>query len=279
MSDETYPNSSDSFESVEFVPSDTVRLPVGIEIDGERIRNVVIDEMSGVDDHNLASKKAGNNGAKGTTIVLSRCIQEVEGLLPAKQNPEKLFDRSLARNMTVVDRDFLLAKIYQLGGEDEVVMAGTCPRCSTPWEEDMKLSELEVIEWSDDDPLELEFELPAGYVHVDESGKKMVHKRGLVRFATGKDQERIAEITNAAQAFDAMFAACITKLGDFDSVDQEMVRRFKSRDRRYLLQFLQMNLPGLRQWKIVKCSCGREFDITTDLTAFFDGRRGTEQKR
>lgn len=279
MSDETYLDSSEPIETEEFVPEDTVRLPVGIEVDGTRYRNVVIDELSGVDDHNLASKKTGNNGAKGTTIVLCRCVQEVDGLLKAKQNPEKLFDRSFARKMTVIDRDFLLAKIYQLGGENEVVMAGECPRCQKAWEEDALLSDLEVIEWPEDEPLELEFELPAGYTHIEKNGERTLHKKGVIRFATGSDQEQVAELSNPAQAFDAMFAACIKKLGDLESIDQEVVKRFKSRDRRYLMQFLQLNLPGLRQWKIVKCSCGREFDITTDLTAFFDGRRSSAKKR
>ncbi len=268
----------DSQQSTGNEISDTVRLPVGLEIEGTRYRNVTVDEMSGIDDHNIAGKKAGNNGAKGVTLILIRCIQEVEGHLPRKQNPDKMFDRSLARKLTVVDRDFLLSKIFQLGGDTEALMAGQCPRCEAVWEEEVLFSELEVVEWPEDEKTEISFELPVG-LKVTEKGVTKIHTKGIMRFPTGKDQELAGELgDNAAVVFDAMFSACITSLGDLEQVNREAIRRLKSRDRRYLSQILQEALPGLRQWKIVKCSCGKNFDINVDLTAFFGGRRSTEKK-
>jgi len=268
----------DAQESSNNDVSDTVRLPVGLEIDGTRYRNVVIDEMSGIDDHNIASKKSGNNGAKAVSLILNRCIQEVEGHLKQKQNPDKMFDRSLARKLTVVDRDFLLSKIFQLGGDTEALMAGQCPRCEAVWEEEVKFADLDVVEWPEDDKMEIAFTLPAG-LRVVEKGVVKVYHEGTLRFPTGKDQELAGELgDNAAVVFDAMFAACITSLGDLEEVDRESMRTLKSRDRRYLAQILQSELPGLRQWKIVKCTCGKKFDINVDLTSFFGGRRGTETK-
>lgn len=257
--------------------SDTLRLPVGLDIEGTRYRTVVIDEMSGVDDHNIASKKAGNNGAKAVTLILCRCIQEVEGHLQRKDNPEKMFDRSLARKLTIVDRDFILSRIFQLGGDTEALMAGQCPRCSSVWEEEVPFSSLPVVEWPDDEPLEIPFRLPAG-LRVVEKGVVKIYKEGIVRFPTGKIQELVGDIgDNGAAAFDALFSSTIKKLGDLDSVDQDMVKSLKSRDRRYLQQHMQASLPGLRQHKQVKCSCGCKFDITVDLAAFFDGRRSMEK--
>lgn len=252
--------------------SDHVRLPVGLEVDGVRYREVVIDEMTGVDDHNIASKKAGNNGGKGVTVMISRCVQEVVGNpdYPQKKFPEKLFDRKLARSLTIVDRDFLLAQIYMHSGEEEVIQAGVCPRCDTPWEEPAKLVDLEVVEWPDESPLEINFELPRGFRHEGE-----LHKEGKIRFPTGKEQEKIGEMQNSARIFDALFASCLINLGDLTSFDQEMMKRMSSKDRRYLMNYLQTALPGLRQWKTVRCRCGREFEIHADLTSFFDGRRKT----
>lgn len=252
--------------------SDRVRLPVGLEVDGVRYRDLIIDEMTGIDDHNLASKKSGNNGAKGITVMISRCVQEVidNPNYPRKQNSEKLFDRKFARSLTIIDRDFLLAQIYLYSGEEEVIQAGVCPRCDTPYEEPVQLADLEVVEWPDESPLEIEFELPRGYVH---QGK--THKQGALRFPTGKEQEKVGDIQNPAQVFDALFAACLVRLGDITSFDQEMMKRMKSMDRRYLMNYLQTALPGLRQWKTVRCKCGREFEIHADLTSFFDGRRKT----
>jgi hypothetical protein len=249
--------------------SDQLRLPVGaIGDDGMRYRDVVIDEMIGIDDHNIASKKTGKNAAKGITVLISRCVQEVEGLIPKKKNPEKMLDRSFARKLTIVDRDFLLTRIHMVSGEKEVVMAGVCPRCNEAWEEPEQLANLPLIEWPDDAPLELEFELPRGYI---KDGK--THKKGKIRFPTGKEQEMIGAIHNPAEIFDALFASCLIHLGDLTSFNQEMMKRMKASDRRYLMRQLQRSVPGLRQWKTVKCDCGREFDIHADLTSFFDGGR------
>ena len=64
----------------EYVPENIVILPVGIEKDGTRHREVHIERMTGIDDHNLASSDARKNGAIGTTKVICRCVQEVPGL-------------------------------------------------------------------------------------------------------------------------------------------------------------------------------------------------------
>jgi len=265
---------SEKYDVVESIPindmSDTVRLPVGLEVDGVRYRKVVLDEMTGIDDHNIASKKAGNNGAKAMTLLLCRCVQKIEGYLNRKENPEKLFDRSFARKLTIVDREFLLTRIYILSGDDKAMLAGQCPRCNEPWEEDIFLSELPVVEWPEDKPLEVEFELPRGFVR---DGK--VHKKGVVRFPTGKEQELMAELKNPAQIFDSLFASCLKQLGDLTSFDQEMMKRMRSTDRRYLMQHLQSAFPGVRQWKEVRCRCGRDFSADVDLTSFFDGGRRT----
>jgi len=278
MTDEIH--SIDDYVSQDDVDiSDAVRLPVGLEVNGTRYREVVIDEMTGVDDHNLSSKKVSTNGAKGVSMILNRCIQEVPGYLDQKRDPSKLFNRSLAQNLTVIDRDYLISRIYMLGGENDVVMAGKCPRCGDSWEEDTKLSDMEVIEWPEDKPLEIEFELPVGLTTVKD-GKRVIHKKGRLRFPTGKEQERVGDLDSPASAFDAMFAACIVELGELASedIDQTTMRNMKSRDRRYLMRHMQVSLPGLRQWKIVKCECGRLFDITADLTAFFDGRQESGNK-
>ena len=70
---------SDDGESDErygsFKPSETVTLPIGLDIDGTRYRTVHIDEMTGYDDEALSDKKHRNNGAKAITTLLRRCIQ------------------------------------------------------------------------------------------------------------------------------------------------------------------------------------------------------------
>jgi hypothetical protein len=264
--------SGEAGQSTEYIPDDHIRLPVGIPKDGQRYRNVVIEELSGIDDHLISSKQASNNGAIATSLVLCRCIQEVEGLLERKQNPEKQFDRALARNMTQVDRDFILSRIYMLSGNNDVTMTNKCPRCGAVWEEFVRLSDLEVIEWSDDEPLEIPFELEIGSPETVD-GELIYHKEGILRFPLGKDSELIAKLGNTAAMVDSTIAACTRKLGTLEVMDQERAKRLKSRDRQKIMLTIQQDLPGLRQWKTITCDCNRDFEIVCDLTSFFDERR------
>lgn len=264
--------------SEENTPDEHVVLPVGIKKDGELYKELFIEQMSGVDDHNIATK-AGGNGAKSVTYVLARCIQEVPGLLARKQNPEKLFDLALARAMSIPDRDYVLSRIYMLGGRNDSILAGECPRCERIYEENVLLTDLPVIPWPEDDPWEIPFTLEVGSPEEPEGGGATIyHKEGVIRFPTGKDIEYLAQIKNPAQMVDATLAACITQLGTLTSLDQERMKRLKSQDRQLLMTTVQRELPGFRQWKEVQCTCGRDYDVKIDLTAFLGGRRKTTKR-
>jgi hypothetical protein len=255
--------------------SDIVRLPVGIEDGGARYREVVIDEMMGIDHHLMTGKKARGNGAIGLSLVLCRCIQEIPGLVENKGDPERLLDRNLIKKMVQPDRDFLFTRIKLLSGESTGILAGKCPRCREPYEEEVNLKELPIIEWPDNAPLQLEFTLEVGHIERDRSTKKPItaHRKGVLRFPTGFEQEAVGKMDNGVQIQDSMLAACITKLGSLSSVSMEMVKRFKDRDRAILMDVIKYELPGMRQWKSVQCECGREFDIVLDIASFFEGQR------
>lgn len=254
--------------------SDHVTLPVGVEdASGVRHREVIIDEMSGIDDELVSGKKAGGNGAKGLTLVLCRCIQSIEGMVEQKKNPESLIERDIVRRMTQADRDYLVSRIFMLGGSDEATMQGSCPRCGISNEEEIHMSDLPVIQWPADKPLEIPFELPIGYRQTGR-GPDVVHKTGVMRLINGVDQENLAQLGGAA-IVTGLLAMCVKKLGTLENMDQEIAKRLKSRDRRYLMELLRTETPGLRQWKTVSCSgCSREMAIRVDMTSFFDSRKG-----
>jgi len=264
-------------EDKSFVPSDQVTLPVGVIKDGQNYRNLVIDEMSGIDDHLVSGKKSGNNGAKALSLVICRSTQEVEGLLPRKQDSEKLFDREFARRMTQPDRDYLITRIFMLSGNNHAIMAGRCPRCGDVWEESVLLSDLPVVSWPEDKPRELDFELEVGFKEM-KNGKAVFHKKGKIRFPTGKEQELTGQMDDQASIMDAMIAACVTKVGTLEHIDQEQAKRLKRRDRELLMSVIQNELPGLKQWKDVRCNCGNTLQITLDLASFFGGRRRRMKK-
>lgn len=254
--------------------SDHVTLPIGIEKDGIRYREVVIDELGGTDEQLIANKKkTGGNSAKGLTLVLCRSIQEIDGLVSRKRKPEAMLDRSLIRGMYQVDRDFLFSRIQLLTGNDETQMRGQCKRCKEIIEEDCMISEIPIVQWPADQPCELEFSLPRGYHEPQRGGPPKVHRDGVLRFPRGIDQENAAPIaaTNTGKALTAMLAACITKLGTLENVDTAITERLKSRDRAYLFRLLREKLPGMRSWKVLPCwNCGNEeVETIVDISAFF----------
>jgi len=248
--------------------SDRIELPIGIESEGTRYRTIVLDEFSGVDEQLMSDKKrVGNNSAKGMTLVLSRAIQEIEGLVPRKKNPDALLDYNLIRNMYQIDRDFLYSRVLLLAEKDETVLSGTCPKCGELVEEQVLLSEQQVVPWPTDQATEIEFTLNRGFYY---EGKW--HKEGKIRFARGSDQEQVAIIAqqNRAQAVTAMIAACVTKLGDMDGLDQSQASRLKSRDRLLLLNTVRDKTPGLKMWSKLSChSCFySDVEAVLNLTAF-----------
>ena len=255
-------------------PSEHVRLPIGYEKAGTRYRNVVIDELSGVDEALLSNKKkTGGNTAKGLTMVLARSIQEIEGLVPRKKNPDTPIDHTIPRMMYQVDRDFLFSRIQLLSEKDETTLRGTCPKCNTVYEEDVLISDRPVYEWPEDKPCEFEFELKRGYTETKRNEDPVIHKSGILRFPRGRDQEAIALMAseNPGQAMTAMLAACIKKLGDLDNIDQTITARIKSRDRKYLFNRIRDEVPGMKMWDIKTCfNCGHSnVEAMIDISAFF----------
>jgi hypothetical protein len=217
-------------------------------------------------------KKTGGNGAVGVSHLLARCVQEVEGLVPRKAKADAQIDRMIVRGLYQPDRDFLLSRILMLSGHETVSYRGQCDKCRTVCEETVTLASIPVVEWPADQACEIEFELPVGYT-VIEKGVPVTHKKGVMRFPRGVEQELAFPISqdNAAQGLTAILAACITKLGTLESVDQEICARLKSRDRSHIFRAVRDQMPGLRMWKHVYCDkCGNpEVEVTLSFGAFF----------
>jgi hypothetical protein len=268
----------DDSEEVEFVPDDTVELPVGIRKDGQVYRTVVIDELGGVDDRLVADSKVRGNGAKAMSLVICRSVQEVPGLLKQKQNPDKMFNREFARAMTEIDRVFLITRIFMLSGRNESAFVGTCRHCKTVHYEKVYLSNLKVDKWPDDKPPEIEFRLKGGFKERKDNGEYIYHRDGVLSFPTGKTSELIGKITNEAEALDSMLASCIKNVGTYGRVDSSMAQALKKTDREELLYSLSDGLPGIKQGKWITCECGVDLELSLDLVSFFDGRRRRARK-
>jgi hypothetical protein len=222
--------------------SDTVRLLVGIEHEGELFRTVRLDEMTGYDEELLANPKFKAVPARGITAMLRRVVQEIPGVMPAKKDPMKLAPVDLFRRMYQADRDMLLVACRLLSFGAEMTVRWQCPSCKEQNEDDVDLTELEVREWPDGEEPTMDFVLPKG-IFLD--GKMRI--KGTMRLPTGKDSEPLSQLarTDPGGATSAMLAALIV---DLDGVkpDRMQMQRMRSSDRQFLGELFQRQLPGVR---------------------------------
>lgn len=248
---------------------DVVTLPVGLEIDGTRFRRIRIDEMTGVDEENLSSKKKGKNPVAPFDLLLRRCIQGIEGLYEKKKQ-YGLCPAEYVQRMYQVDRDFLLVAIRVASLDSNITMGWKCGECGEANEDDVDLAKLPVTDWPVGEPPEIPFTLPKGLRHEDE-----LHKEGIIAFPQGKHQSAVARLamTEPGKAQTALLAACISRVGKVTSLDTSMVQRMSFRDRRAIGDAIIDKLPGVRLFVNLECeACGHEQeDQRIDLSAFFRG--------
>lgn len=254
-------------------PSDKVVLPVGLEIDGVRYRNVIIQEMNGYDEENLASRKVRNNGAKAQTILLRRCIQEIEGLAPKKSNPNELIKEDYLLKMCSYDRDYLFFCIRALGGVPDIEFQYECPHCESNQTDTISVEDLEVYDWPESDPLEIPFEMKNGLYHEDQ-----LHTQGTWHFLSGKQQEEIAKVSNE-RIVNASMRMCIKKIGDITSPTEEQFKRLSTTERNDLLEQVADEAPGVQTTLWFECTeCGESCEQALDISRFFKSPAKTKNK-
>ena len=119
---------------------------------------------------------------------------------------------------------------------------------------------------------EFEFVLPKGF--VDKS--KTVHRKGVMRLATAKDE--IAPLqdyrvkNNEAYMTIILLSRVIIKLGDLKNVDTSVIERLYSVDLDYLQRFYQKINSEESSTIHLKCpSCESEFQIGLDEVLYQRG--------
>jgi hypothetical protein len=255
--------------------SDRVTLPIGVTVDGKRYREVVIDEMTGVDEENLASKKVRNNGAKAITLLLRRCIQEIPGVMERKKNPMALCDEAIIRSMYVADRDYLMLCIRAISGKAETLLEYNCQACNAPQAEVVRVDNLDVYEWDDSDP-EVYIELPRGFLDPTDNQ----YKNKLVwRFIDGKAQENISAAPEN-QMGSAMIVSGLRSVEGMDHLPStEDVRRLSLRDREAIADaIVSCNVGADPNIECVCSACGDVQKVEINLAAFFSSATPQAQK-
>lgn len=232
-------------------------LPVGYT-DGEGVlhRTVKLKPMTGETEEAIADPKVRDNGGKLITELLFSVVEKVGTV--------KKVNREILRDLTAIDRDFLLIKNAQVSLGDEISYVDVCPHCKAKNEVTVNLEELPVTYMDAEEERELTFELPNGY--VDRDGK--VHKKITVILPTGRVQERVAQVVraNPAQATTLMLQLITKKLGDLDFINPDVFKTMTKKDRDFISKKLAEINAGVKFSHEVICSdCGGEFTSSIPL--------------
>ena len=109
---------------------------------------------------------------------------------------------------------------------------------------------------------EYEFTLPKGFV----DGKGTLHKKGVMRLATAKDEiaplsdYRVQE--NRAYLVVIILSRVITKLGTLSAINPAVIESLFSADLAYLQDFYRrINEEGSSEIKVTCPSCKNAFDV------------------
>lgn len=256
--------------------NDRVTLPIGIEIDGIRYREVVIDEMTGIDEENLSSRKVRNNGAKAITLLLRRCIQKIDGLLEQKRDPLSLIDEKFVRSMFVADRDYLVMCIRALSGNSELFLSPICENCGHENSKLVDLKDLDVYEWDENAPAEIVIDLPRGLYNSQTSE---YCKRVTWGFPRGSSQEKIASMPENQMGTN-LIAFGIKEVEGMDSRPSfDDIRKLSVRDRNAFAQAILDNAVGVETKLDLECeNCGHEFVTEIQTVGFSNSGTQKTQK-
>jgi len=255
---------------------DKVILPIGIIVDGVRYREVVIDEMNGIDEENISSRKIQNNGGKAITVLLRRCIQSIPGLVDQKTSKMSLISEDIVRNMYIADRDYLVVCIKALSNTSEILTELECSSCSNEINSLIDFKDLDVYEWDDNLDPYLEIELARGFYNKEADKYCNIVKWG---FPTGKVQEAMAGTEPSKLSTMMISSGIISVEGLGHTPSFEEVRRLSLSDRNVFANAIIENMVGVETKISVECNfCGHENESEVDLVGFTNSA-GAKQKK
>jgi hypothetical protein len=217
----------------------SVRLPVGLWIDGVRQRDVSIRALSGADEELIGDAARWPSSAVQVTALLTAAVTRLGPLAPI--SPGHI------QALTVLDRDVLLIALRQLLFGDRIQSTVNCPHaeCGRKIDLDFRLSELPIPDRSDAAP-EYELVIEGQSFHY--------------RLPNGGDQEAIASIVQAEpdRAEQLLMQRCVEG-GEALTADQQATLR----------EDMARHDPQLETESDVHCpECGNDFSVHFDIQDF-----------
>jgi hypothetical protein len=259
-----------------FIPSEKVTVPIGLEFQGKRYREFVVDEMSGVDEENIGKRSIRNNGAKAMTVLLRRAVVGITDVTEPKRDTEvDLLPEGFIRNLYAVDRDYLFLAIRTLSMDDpKFEQKEPCPSCRELFEDDIDIRTLEVYDWPEDEIPEVPITVPRGIML---EGNKYHHV--WWHFPNGIIQENLAGLPRQRMTT-AMISSCISRVDGYEGkLDTETAKRLRTRERQFIVNQARELTPGVDLRRDCACEeCGHEWEGEVDLAGFFSTEsRNTQQ--
>jgi hypothetical protein len=242
----------------------TFQLPGGLRVEGQVVRDVVVDEMTGIDEENIANPALSGNGGKIMTTLLAGVVKSIGG---------KTATQEMVRNLLIGDRDFLMLKLRVITSGKDYQTQVECPKCASKFTIEVDLDEIEIRKLADDKDVVVPFKLLKGY----RDPKGVLHKEGLLKLPTGVEQEYLSSevARNMAVATTHLLTKCCQRLGDLEFITNDVMRVLSTKDREIMAVALRNSMPGPIMETNVACpTCGNKWVSPIAVTDFF----GTTQR-
>ncbi len=244
-------------------------LPGGwADAQGEIHNRVVFSALTGREEALLADTQ-GNGPAK-VTAVLSRCLKQIGSIRPISE--------SIARELLIVDRDFLLLKLHEatFGSRVQATLPCPWPDCGEKVDIDFTTEDIPVSPSQEKGPrFTVVLSPEAAFV---KNGK--AHREVTFRLPTGADQERLSSrlAENEAQALSELLARCIRSIGPHEMTSAEQIEALSPLARMEIEREMLRIAPKIELNMEVNCpECARLFTVPFDLQDFFFGEMRTSR--
>jgi hypothetical protein len=241
-------------------------LPIGyLDEDGCIHRTAVLRKMTGRDEAIMADRRNRNSAARMMTELLASCLARLGSI----EQPGVRVVQSLYSS----DRYFLLLRLREITFGSDLSATYACPTCKESVTLVEDLSQLEVMRLEPGQlPDDIVVDLDDGYLDRDGS----LHTKLILRHPTGVDEEKISAAAreNPSHGKNALMARCVVALGNIprprlEALGTSLFNDLTLGDRARIDEALNQRGPGIDMRHEVACpSCGREYEVTLDLSNF-----------
>jgi len=226
---------------------DTYKLIYGVVVDGRRIEDITLREMTGYEEDILANDNLPP--MERFDRIIKQCVVSI-GDITDRQQIAQIID-----NMVVSDRVYLLILLRRATLGDIFRMEFTCPQCKKKFTATVDLSTLEIkrpAEYQD----EVEVELPSG-------------KKAILEVYRGATERQLARLSKADNVLSIAILGRLKQLNgtpiDKSPTGLEIVKSLSYRDRMFLRNKFEEMEGGVDTTLEVTCpECGYEFQSILD---------------